>query len=170
MYEYLRSNSKPMAVSHVKSCIFVIKLSTLNSTVCNRIWLMCLILPDLWMLASAVNYIHSLGIMHRDLKPANLLISSHGKLKVTDFGLCRLFGQQRIVSASENSDEGESSQQFTHQVASRWYRAPELLYGSRNYGPEVDIWSMGTIFGEMLKNSPLFPVNKNISLDNHFKI
>lgn len=81
----------------------------------------------MWMLASAVNYIHSLGIMHRDLKPANLLIGSRGELKVTDFGLCRIFDQCKY----NNTDK---EQQFTHQVASRWYRAPELLYGSRNYG------------------------------------
>lgn len=104
------------------------------------------------MLASAIDYIHQLGIMHRDLKPANLLIGSRGELKVADFGLCRLFSKR-------NSPDDDSSEQlFTHQVASRWYRAPELLYGSRTYGPEVDMWAMGCIFGEMLKNSPLFPV------------
>lgn len=78
---------------------------------------------DMWMLASAVEYIHSLGIMHRDLKPANLLIGSRGELKVTDFGLCRTFNHSE-----------KAQRLFTHQVASRWYRAPELLYGSRNYG------------------------------------
>lgn len=107
---------------------------------------------DLWMLASAIDYIHHLGIMHRDLKPANLLIGSRGELKVADFGLCRVFSHHKA------RDENEPQQLFTHQVASRWYRAPELLYGSRTYGPEVDLWAMGCIFGEMLKNSPLFPV------------
>lgn len=79
----------------------------------------------MWMLANAVEYIHRLGIMHRDLKPANLLIGSRGELKVADFGLCRIYKQQ---------SHGTEKEQFTHQVASRWYRAPELLYGSRNYG------------------------------------
>ncbi|EFX74436.1 cyclin-dependent kinase 20-like [Daphnia pulex] len=125
LYEFLRSNSKPLPTSHVKSYM--------------------------WMLASAVEYIHSLGIMHRDLKPANLLIGSRGELKVTDFGLCRTFNHSE-----------KAQRLFTHQVASRWYRAPELLYGSRNYGPEVDLWAMGCIFGEMLKNSPLFPGENDI--------
>jgi len=111
------------------------------------------------MLASAIDYIHQLGIMHRDLKPANLLIGSRGELKVADFGLCRLFSDRSSPDVRNGHDDDSSEQLFTHQVASRWYRAPELLYGSRTYGPEVDIWAMGCIFGEMLKNSPLFPVS-----------
>lgn len=131
------------------------------------------------MLASAIDYIHSLGIMHRDLKPANLLIGSRGELKVADFGLCRLFGP-RVTDVQGDTYGDRKQRLFTHQVASRWYRAPELLYGSRNYGssgilalvliafvharcvpgPEVDMWAMGCIFAEMLKNSPLFPVSR----------
>lgn len=86
---------------------------------------------DLWMLAKAIDYIHSLGIMHRDLKPANLLIAPTGELKVTDFGLCRLFGAE---NHSNDDQQKKNKIQYTHQVASRWYRAPELLYGSRDYG------------------------------------
>ncbi|KAI9564505.1 hypothetical protein GHT06_008244 [Daphnia sinensis] len=131
--EFLRANVKPLAISHVKSYM--------------------------WMLASAVEYIHSLHIMHRDLKPANLLIGFRGELKVTDFGLCRVFRNPELVG-STNAEKDQ--QLFTHQVASRWYRAPELLYGSRTYGPEVDLWAIGCIFGEMLKNSPLFPGENDI--------
>ena len=66
---------------------------------------------------------------------------------MADFGLCRLL------------DKTGTNREYTHQVASRWYRAPELLYGARNYGPQVDLWAIGCIFGEMFKNAPLFPVN-----------
>lgn len=69
--------------------------------------------------------------MHRDLKPANLLIGFRGELKVTDFGLCRVFRNPELVG-STNTEKDQKL--FTHQVASRWYRAPELLYGSRTYG------------------------------------
>lgn len=94
------------------------------------------------MLLKGVAYCHNLGIMHRDLKPANLLISSTGHLKIADFGQADLFGK-----------EGRS---VSHQVATRWYRAPELLYGSRSYNEAVDLWAVGCIFGEMLNRFPLF--------------
>lgn len=82
----------------------------------------------------------------QDLKPANLLINSQGVLKIADFGLARIY------------NEGKH-RQYSHQVATRWYRAPELLYGSRNYDQSVDIWAVGCIFGEMINRQPLFPVS-----------
>ena len=48
------------------------------------------------------------------------------------------------------------------QVATRWYRAPELLYGARKYTEGVDLWAVGCIFGELLNNSPLFPGENDI--------
>ncbi|CDS43155.1 cell cycle related kinase [Echinococcus multilocularis] len=80
------------------------------------------------MLLSGVGFLHSNSIMHRDLKPANLLIDSKGVLKIADFGLARLF------SSSENK-------LYSHQVATRWYRAPELLYGAKRYTESVDLWA-----------------------------
>lgn len=97
------------------------------------------------MLLCGVNYCHGQSIIHRDLKPANLLISPAGTLKIADFGLARIL------------DPLQSERQYSHQVATRWYRAPELLYGSRHYDFSVDIWATGCIFGEMINCSPLFP-------------
>ncbi|KAK7035571.1 Cyclin-dependent kinase 20, partial [Halocaridina rubra] len=96
------------------------------------------------MLLSGVAHLHKHHIMHRDLKPANLLISSTGQLKIADLGLCRVFTR-------------DTNRLYSHQVATRWYRAPELLYGARQYDEGVDLWSVGCIFGEMLNNSPIFP-------------
>ncbi|XP_059805631.1 cyclin-dependent kinase 20 isoform X1 [Hypanus sabinus] len=101
------------------------------------------------MLLKGVAFCHQNSIMHRDLKPANLLISSTGHLKIADFGLARVF-----------SNEG--GRLYSHQVATRWYRAPELLYGARKYNEGVDIWAVGCIFGELLNNSPLFPGENDI--------
>lgn len=128
LFEFLRTNSKPLPTSHVKSCTILkfLKFIGIQVIITNLFNL------DMWMLASAVEYIHSLGIMHRDLKPANLLIGSRGELKVTDFGLCRVFARQPISDKHTNTEKDQRL--FTHQVASRWYRAPELLYGSRIYG------------------------------------
>ncbi|XP_029574186.1 cyclin-dependent kinase 20 [Salmo trutta] len=101
------------------------------------------------MLLKGVAFCHENSIMHRDLKPANLLISSTGHLKIADFGLARLF-----------NNDGEHL--YSHQVATRWYRAPELLYGARKYDEGVDLWAVGCIFGELLNNSPLFPGENDI--------
>ncbi|PAA73016.1 hypothetical protein BOX15_Mlig023521g1 [Macrostomum lignano] len=102
------------------------------------------------MLLKGVHFLHSNQIMHRDLKPANLLISATGMLKIADFGLARVF--QRL----------QGDRQYSHQVATRWYRAPELLYSARRYDEGVDLWAVGAVFGEMLANSPLFPGESDI--------
>uniref|UniRef100_A0A914UIQ7 Cyclin-dependent kinase 20 n=1 Tax=Plectus sambesii TaxID=2011161 RepID=A0A914UIQ7_9BILA len=97
-----------------------------------------------------VSYMHANNIMHRDLKPANLLIASCGKLKIADLGQACLFFKD------------DPDRTYDHQVATRWYRAPELLYGSRSYGPSVDMWAVGCILAEMLNSSALFPGENDI--------
>jgi len=81
--------------------------------------------------------------MHRDLKPSNLLIDPEGKqLKIADFGLARTFGLPL--------------KSYTHEVVTLWYRAPEVLLGSKIYGLGIDMWSIGTIFYEIAHKRPLF--------------
>lgn len=89
-----------------------------------------------------LEHLHLNFILHRDLKPNNLLMNHNGRIKITDFGLARYFGSPNRI--------------YTHQVVTRWYRAPELLYGSRSYGVGVDIWAMGCIIGELLLRVPVF--------------
>ncbi|CAG0919776.1 unnamed protein product [Notodromas monacha] len=103
------------------------------------------------MLLKGVAYCHGLGLLHRDIKPANLLIARDGKLKIADLGLCRLA-----------RDHEDNSRPMSHQVATRWYRAPELLYGSKQYDHGVDLWAVGCVFGELLNRSPLFPGENDI--------
>lgn len=98
-----------------------------------------------WMLMTlrGVFHCHRNGIMHRDLKPNNLLISPTGELKLADFGLARAFGGPKEV--------------FTSNVVTRWYRAPELLFGAHHYSPEIDIWAAGVIFAELMLRTPYLP-------------
>jgi cell cycle related kinase len=103
------------------------------------------------MLLHGVAFCHQNSIMHRDLKPANLLISSTGRLKICDFGLARVFDKYN-----------KHSRPYTAQVATRWYRAPELLYCANKYDEGVDLWACGCIFGELLNMSPLFAGDTDI--------
>ena len=95
----------------------------------------------------ALKFIHSSDIIHRDLKPSNIFIDSECHIKVGDFGLAR---------SVANTKDG-SSPVLTDYVATRWYRAPEILLGSTKYSKAVDIWSLGCIFAELLTGKPLFP-------------
>jgi serine/threonine protein kinase len=99
---------------------------------------------------------HSAGIMHRDIKPSNLLISSSGTLKLADFGLTTSYIAPPHLS---------------NNVVSLYYRPPELLMGSRSYGPEIDVWSAGCILVELLTNNYLFAgANEAEQLDMIFKV
>nr|XP_018899174.1 PREDICTED: cyclin-dependent kinase 20-like [Bemisia tabaci]XP_018899175.1 PREDICTED: cyclin-dependent kinase 20-like [Bemisia tabaci] len=101
------------------------------------------------MLLKGVSYLHQNGIIHRDLKPANLLISTDGILRIADFGLSRLLYNE------EDGKDG-SRKKYTARVATRWYRAPESLYGSNNYDEKIDIWAVGCIIAEINNKAPLF--------------
>lgn len=94
-------------------------------------------------LARAIEYCHRHDVIHRDIKPENLLINpSDNSLRLCDFGFAR------VTAAGENA--------LTDYVATRWYRAPELLLGSTDYGKDVDIWAVGCIMGELTDGQPLF--------------
>jgi len=97
----------------------------------------------LYQLVRGVAHCHQQKVLHRDLKPQNLLVSQEGILKLGDFGLARAFGIP--------------VKNYTNEVVTLWYRAPDILLGSKNYSTSVDIWSIGCIFVEMLNQKPLFP-------------
>jgi len=103
----------------------------------------------MYQLLSAIKYIHSANVLHRDLKPSNILLNSDCSLKVADFGLARC-----ISSLKANP---ESPEVLTEYVATRWYRAPEILLASTSYTNGVDMWAVGCILGELLACKPLLP-------------
>uniref|UniRef100_H0VNG0 Mitogen-activated protein kinase 15 n=1 Tax=Cavia porcellus TaxID=10141 RepID=H0VNG0_CAVPO len=101
-----------------------------------------------YQLLRATKFIHSGNVIHRDQKPSNVLLDANCLVKLCDFGLAR---------SISNFPEGPKNQALTEYVATRWYRAPEVLLSSRCYTPGVDVWSLGCILGEMLRGQPLFP-------------
>jgi len=102
----------------------------------------------MYQLFKSLKYMHSAELLHRDLKPSNLLLNSDCLMKVADFGLARSLAQDV---------EGASDAVLTDYVATRWYRAPEILLGSTKYTKGVDMWSVGCIFGELMMGKPMFP-------------
>ncbi|RKO93082.1 kinase-like domain-containing protein, partial [Blyttiomyces helicus] len=94
-------------------------------------------------LLEGTSYLHRNKVLHRDIKGANILIDAKGNLRIADFGLARSF------------DPTATTAQFTNVVVTRWYRPPELFLGATNYGPSVDMWGVGCVFGEMLKRRPI---------------
>ena len=94
-------------------------------------------------LLSGVAYLHENWVLHRDLKTANILYTNKGQLKICDFGLARQYSS--------------FSKRYTQMVVTLWYRAPELLLGTREYSAAIDIWSVGCIMGELLTRKPLLP-------------
>ncbi|CAR25149.1 mitogen-activated protein kinase HOG1 [Lachancea thermotolerans CBS 6340] len=94
----------------------------------------------LYQILRGLKYVHSAGVIHRDLKPSNILINENCDLKICDFGLARI-----------------QDPQMTGYVSTRYYRAPEIMLTWQKYNVEVDIWSAGCIFAEMIEGKPLFP-------------
>ncbi|NXL08445.1 MK15 kinase, partial [Mesembrinibis cayennensis] len=108
----------------------------------------------LYQLLKATKFIHSGNVIHRDQKPSNILLDADCFVKLCDFGLARSLCQM-------NEDQGNPA--LTEYVATRWYRAPEILLSSRSYTKGVDMWSIGCILGELLLGKPLFPGTSTVN-------
>ncbi|EIW78751.1 mitogen activated protein kinase-like protein [Coniophora puteana RWD-64-598 SS2] len=98
----------------------------------------------------ALKALHSADVLHRDLKPSNLLLNANCDLKVCDFGLARSARPPPNVA-------NDSSTFMTEYVATRWYRAPEVMLTFKEYTRAIDLWSVGCVLAEMLSGKPLFP-------------
>lgn len=103
----------------------------------------------LWQLLNGINYMHSNWVIHRDLKPCNVLVMGAGKdagmVKIGDLGLARVY-QSPLKPLADNGV-----------VVTIWYRAPEILLGSKHYTKAIDMWAIGCIFAELMIRAPLFP-------------
>lgn len=95
-------------------------------------------------LLSGLQHCHERGILHRDIKASNLLIDKNGMLKIADFGLANFYNPK-------------PRRPMTSRVVTLWYRAPELLLGSTDYGVGIDLWSAGCLLAEMFLGRPIMP-------------
>jgi mitogen-activated protein kinase 15 len=100
----------------------------------------------IYQILKALKFIHSADIIHRDLKPSNIFINSNSHVKLGDFGLARTLEHNSKMKGI-----------VTDYVATRWYRAPEMLLAGQRYGKPIDMWSVGCILYELLVGTPLLP-------------
>ena len=111
----------------------------------------------LYQILSAMSHVHEKWYIHRDMKTSNILVHKSGKIALCDFGLARKY--QLPLKA------------MTQTVITLWYRPVELLFGSSVYGPEVDMWSIGCIFGELLKKEAILQGQGELDqIDQIFKL
>ncbi|XP_013171152.1 PREDICTED: cyclin-dependent kinase-like 1 isoform X1 [Papilio xuthus] len=120
----------------------------------------------IWQTLQGVAYCHRHNCIHRDVKPENILLTADGVVKLCDFGFARMISGSCSseysvhtmipfgVDVRKRASPGES---YTDYVATRWYRAPELLVGDTMYGPPVDVWAIGCVFAELVSGEALWP-------------
>ncbi|KAF2670283.1 Pkinase-domain-containing protein [Microthyrium microscopicum] len=108
----------------------------------------------MFQLLEGLLYLHRNWVMHRDLKPANIMVTRDGSVKIGDLGLARIFRQP--LNSLFTGDKV---------VVTIWYRAPELLLGTRHYTPAIDLWAVGCIFAELLSLRPIFK-GEEAKMDN----
>ncbi|KAI9481566.1 MAG: serine/threonine-protein kinase pef1 [Benjaminiella poitrasii] len=133
VFEYMDQDLKKYMDAALRSNLGALDVNTIKSF--------------LYQLLRGIAYCHENRVLHRDLKPQNLLINKHHQLKIGDFGLARAFG------IPVNT--------FSNEVVTLWYRAPDVLLGSRMYSTSIDIWSVGCIMAEMYTGRPLFSGTTN---------
>ncbi|KAJ3333339.1 serine/threonine protein kinase, CMGC, CDC2/CDK sub [Blyttiomyces sp. JEL0837] len=110
-------------------------------------------------LLEGTKYLHYNAILHRDMKTANILVDNRGNLRIADFGLARAYSKT------------DSNVNYTNCVVTRWYRPPELLLGATKYGPPIDMWGVGCVFGEILRRRPILMGGDDLDqLDKIFQL
>lgn len=108
----------------------------------------------LYQILNGCKYIHECDVIHRDIKPENILINSDCTIKITDFGMARGINTDPCTAEEEVI--------LSEYVTTRWYRAPEIMLCSRQYSPQIDVWSIACIYCEMILRKPIFAGNNHL--------